>query len=435
MKFTEILKSVINESSKFKVNYDKYVSSEENDFSKPLNYLEYLKIIQADPTTRLNGVEFTSDIPEKEHFEKIKAGEYVPWIIKSYLSVRGESLQGEKNYERDLKRAKDRFIEDLFKIRENLTKYHKFKHRLPRETRDINKLSPRELYNIVKDFNLTLATTTKKERKSSEVHPGAKLVFDGSVWRVVKIEDKGELGKEAACFYGGNKEETDWCTSAPGLHYFDDYIKKGPLYVIYRRDDENTSPSGLPKERYQFHFKDEQFMDKDDNQIDLVSMFNGDMKELKELFKKDFQSVISNLGENVRVESFNRGIEGKFISIYGLEEFIDLIPNETKELYINNLDSKLEFNIPDSISRFKDLTFLFLGNCVISLPDSLCDLVNLEYCALPNNSSLKSLPRCLGDKEKMIKLNLVNLTGTNIRVPSNFAKYGIKSQNKDVWFF
>lgn len=435
MKFTEILKSVINESSKFKVNFDKYVSKDDEDTSKPLTYSEYVEIVKADPTTRLNGVEITSDIPEKEHFEKIKAGSYVPWIIKSYLNVKGESLPGERNYERDIKRAKDRFMEDLFKVRENLIKYDRFKHRFPKEYRDINKLTPRELYGLVKDFDLTLASTTKKERASSDVHPGGKLVFDGAKWRVIKIEDKGELGREAACFYGGNKQETDWCTAAPGLNYFDDYIKKGPLYVIYKRDDEDLSPSGLPKIRYQFHFQDEQFMDKDDEQIDLVSMLNGEMKELKDLFKKDFQSVISKFDKNVRIESFYRGIEGKFISLYGFEEFINLLPSEITELYINNTDSKLKFDIPESISRFQNLTFLFLGNCVVSLPDTLCDLKNLEYCALPNNNSLKSLPECLGDETKMTNLNMVNLSGTDVKIPSNFVKYGLRAQNRDVWFF
>ncbi len=90
---------------------------------------------------------------------------------------------------------------------------------------DLAGLTPSSLYDAVKDFDLTLATTTNSERKSAPVHPGSKLLFDGPTWRVIEIKDKGEIGKEAACFYGGNQKETRWCTSAPGLSYFDRYIK------------------------------------------------------------------------------------------------------------------------------------------------------------------------------------------------------------------
>ncbi len=38
-------------------------------------------------------------------------------------------------------------------------------------------------------------------------------------------KDMGQLGKDAACFYGGSyqepgKGETRWCTSSPGLTWF-----------------------------------------------------------------------------------------------------------------------------------------------------------------------------------------------------------------------
>jgi hypothetical protein len=105
----------------------------------------------------------------------------------------------------------------LYKVKEDLLKYEKFKGRLSQDMRDINKLTTDSLYDAVKDFDLTLATTTKSERKTSSVHPGAKLAFDGPTWKVIEIENKGAIGKEAACFYGGNNKETRWCTSAPGL--------------------------------------------------------------------------------------------------------------------------------------------------------------------------------------------------------------------------
>jgi len=84
--------------------------------------------------------------------------------------------------------------------------------------RDINKLTPESLYDAVKDFDLTMATTTKAERKAAPVHPGAESGFEGKNWRVIKISDKGERGKEAACFYGGK-------STRDSLVYFSTWFK------------------------------------------------------------------------------------------------------------------------------------------------------------------------------------------------------------------
>jgi hypothetical protein len=76
---------------------------------------------------------------------------------------------------------------------------------------------------------LTLATTTKSERKSAApVHPGAKMVFDGPTWRVIEIENKGPVGKEAACFYGGNNKKLD------GVHLH--LVLTNGLIVILKMD-------------------------------------------------------------------------------------------------------------------------------------------------------------------------------------------------------
>ena len=135
------------------------------------------------------------------------------------------------------------------------------------------------LYDQVKDYNISKQelTTTKTERAQMDVHPGAKMGYDGSKWQVIEIHDN-PLGKEAACYYGGQNRETRWCTSSPGLTYYDRYIKEGPLYVLLDktdtevavpqgRDSESHKQTGLPKKRYQFHFPSNQFMDIDDRSV------------------------------------------------------------------------------------------------------------------------------------------------------------------------
>jgi hypothetical protein len=270
-----------------------------------------------------------------------------------------------------------------------------------------------------------LATTTKSERKSAPVHPGGKLVFDGDNWRVVEIKDKGAVGKEAACFYGGNNKETRWCTSAPGTSWFERYIKTGPLYVIYNPNDTDVAPeTGLPKNRYQFHFPENQFMDKNDHQQDLVQLLNGPMEELKMFFKPEFAKGLTVGGEKLVIDSFQHGAVGKFIALYGLDDLIGNLPTTLKEFQIQNRDGKndININIPEEIGRFKDLNMILLDNCVDSIPDSICTLPKLRFLALLNNKNLTSIPECIADLPNLYFLNLKG--SDNVQVPERIKEKG-----------
>jgi hypothetical protein len=296
--------------------------------------------------------------------------------------------------------------------------------------RDINKLTPFQLYNAVKDFDLTIAKTTKSERKAAPVHPGGELVFEGPNWRVVKITDKGQLGKEAACYYGGgdrDPKETRWCTASPGLSWFDNYIKDGPLYVVYDPNDPKVTPgSGLPVERYQFHFQRGHFMDKDDQSIDLIGFLNGRMKELKDYFKPEFvKGMTIGGGQKLTIDSLSSGSVGKFISLYGLDELIESLPADLTELSIANRDkNNIIIKIPSTINRLKNLEALFLENCIDSLPYEICVLKNLAFLTLVNNPQLRSVPECIGNMDSLI---FVNFRGSNVEVPA-----GIKERGSDM---
>jgi hypothetical protein len=320
-------------------------------------------------------------------------------------------------------------MEDLYKVTDDLKKFERFKGRLPKELRDINKITPDQLYDAVKDFDLTLASTTKAERKSAEVHPGAKLMYDGDNWRVIEIKDKGVVGKEAACFYGGNNQETRWCTSAPGASWFDRYIKDGPLYVIFNPNDTDLAPStGLPKTRYQFHFPSNQFMDKDDRQQDLVQLLNGPMAELKSFFKPEFAKGLTVGGEKLVIDSFSHGAIGKFIALYGLDDLIGSLPESLKEFQIQNRgnDNKnVIITIPEEIGRFKDLNMILLDNCITSIPESICTLPKLRFLALINNPELRTIPDCIADLPNLYFLNLKG--STNVEVPE-----AIKAKGTDM---
>jgi hypothetical protein len=426
MKFTPLLKSIILEQSKFEFLSNKYIKPKVNKEGKKLKpkltQQELNTFVAADPTTRLNNVDLGNMSPDD--LNKVKAGKYVDWLIGQYLSLKTERQPGENGYERELANARETFMEDLYKVTDDLKKFERFKGKIKGE-KDINKLTADQLYDAVKDFDLTLATTTKAERKSAEVHPGSKLVYDGPNWRVIEIEDKGPIGKEAACFYGGNNQETRWCTSTPGTDtWFQKYINKGPLYVIYNPNDTDVAPTtGLPKNRYQFHFPDNQFMDKDDRQQDLVALLNGPMNELKDFFKPEFARGLTSGGEKLVIDSFTSGNVGKFIALYGLDDLFINLPETLKEFQIQNRDqNNIIVKIPESISNFKNLNLILLDNCIDSIPDSICQLPELNFLALINNSKLTKIPECIVDLPKILFLNLRG--SNNVNVPQSVKEIG-----------
>jgi len=410
MKFTSLLKKLIVEASAYEIKLvqnTKPIVAKDGKKKKPKMSKEVFDLlVQADPTTRLNDVDLqTTD--EKE-LGKVKAGKYVDWIIQSYLKVPTEVQSDHPNYEKELKVMRERFLEDLYKVTDDLKKFDRFKGRLPLEQRQIQNLTPEQLYHAVKDFDLTMATTSKAERKSTPVHPGGKLIFDSPNLRVIEIKDKGATGKEAACFYGGNNKETRWCTSAPGLSHFDYYIVKGPLYVIFDPNDPNVAPTtGLPVERYQLNFETDSYMDRHDSRIDIIEKLNGPWKELKPLFKSKFAKGLTEAGgTTLRINGFSSGNVGKFVALYGLEELINSQPDTLEELQIrNNEKNGMTIEIPSSIKRFKNLQLILFDNCIETIPDAICELDNLNFLSLMNNPKLKTVPECIADMPNLMFLN------------------------------
>ena len=93
MKFTSILKSVIlEEQSRFELLFDaltKPSTNKEGKKVKPkLTKQEFMELITADPTTRLNNVDM--ETADSKELAKVKAGKYVQWLIKNYLTLNTE---------------------------------------------------------------------------------------------------------------------------------------------------------------------------------------------------------------------------------------------------------------------------------------------------------------------------------------------------------
>jgi Leucine-rich repeat (LRR) protein len=445
MRFTQLLTNLILEQSRFQVLYDKMVkpakgSDAEGKKAKGLMPFEVLKnIIFADPTTV--GPRFTDNesrtefilTATEEEMEKVKVGKYTQWLLKNFVAPtfddtdeRANIEKGTAEYKRMMKDYQSLFFEDLYKITEDLKKYERFKNQLPQDKRDINKISSSELYDLVKDFRLekTKASKDEKEKaKTSYQYPGSEIVFRGPKWTLIKIEDKGELGKGAAVFFGGYQDgdngESRWCTSAPGLSYFNGYIKDGPLFVVLPNDDKGQvgKRTGLPVERFQFHFPSNQYMDRHDRQINLVEYLNGPMEELKDFFKPEFAKGLVSKGGNKVEVNYPDSSAGKFIALYGFDELFDSLPDTIEHLIVTNKSKEnIALDVPESLTRFKNLDALLFSNIVRTLPENLGDLKNLKFLNLANNKDLVSLPESIKDIPNLALLNLKN-ANPNVVIP------------------
>lgn len=428
MKFTKILKNVlIQEQTKFEILFDKLTNPQKDKSGKKtepkLKKSEFFELLQADPTTRLNDVNLQSAKPEE--LSKVKAGKYVPWIIKHYLTPKTERTPDQYGYDNEVKQMKELFLEDLYKITNDLRKFERFKGRIEGE-RDLNKLTPDQLYDAVKDFSLEKTKATADEKKQAAQtysYPGSEVAFTNDKWTIVKITEDSQLGKDAACFFGGyhlesSKGETTWCTSSPGLNYFNNYIKQGPLYVIIPNNwtGKVGEKSGLPAERYQFHFPTNQFKDIHNRSIEAVDFLNQN-PSIKDFFKPEFaKDLVSSMGsekgqkmKSFKVTDFDAGPIGKYIALYGWDELMANIPRDITDMEIANKGkSNITIKIPKNIGEFKDLNMLSFENCIDEIPESICDLKNLSILSINFNKNLKSIPDCVADLTELTFISYSN---------------------------
>jgi hypothetical protein len=129
-------------------------------------------------------------------------------------------------------------------------------------------------------------------------------------------------------------------------------------------------------------------------------------KSLKNKFAADF---VYKDAAVIEIPSSN---QGKYVSLYGLRELFDSLPNTITELVIKNKnkDNPMNIVIPNDIDRFTNLENLSLTGVVEELPESIGNLSRLSVLGLPNNPNLKSLPKSLA---KLEELDFILLEGSN----------------------
>jgi hypothetical protein len=443
MKITSLLSNLITENARLQLLFDKFVKpnpkmkSEPGRPAKGIMDFDTLKtIIFGDPDTKVpNG--FNKEGATFEEMSKVKVGKYVQWMLKNFVAPKLEYEVGTPEYKRAAQEYRRLFIEDMDKMNVDLLKFERFKGKLPEDQRDINKLTPAELSLAVDEFKLTKDSKSAKEERITKEnpfqYPGSNIEFVGPNWTIVKVSENNQEGKNAAAYFGGyydtrdEFDESNWCTSKLDGSYFEHYIKDGPYYVVLpNTSTEYGKKTGLPKERYQFHFPSNQYMDRRDRGINLVEFLNGKGAELKDYFKPQFAKGLTSSGGDIVEINYPDSASGKFIALYGFDELFESLPDTISKLLINNKSQeRIALEVPASIGRFTNLEALMLQNIAKTLPDTVCQLKKLNFLALPGNKDLQSLPECIKELPELAFINLKDVN-PNINIPQ-----GLKDRLED----
>ena len=450
MKITSLLSNLIVEQSRFQVLYDKLVkpvpSADPEKKAKGALPFEILKqVIFADPTTQ-SPENFDIDGASVEDMEKVKVGKFTQWILKHLVKPSPEALNQigdiegldtkSPEYKSILKEFRRRYIEDLFKLNDYLKKFESYKVHIPQENRDVNKLTPLSLEAVINAIPEEIVAKKSKESLKKEIrkeregysHPGAEIIKVGADYTLIKIEGTGDKQKEAASWYGGYYDyqngESHWCTSPPGSNYFMTYAKQGPLYVVLANDDKGLvgKRTGLPQERYQFHFPSDQFMDRMDHRVNLVELLNGPLSEFKDEFKAEFaKGLVASNTKSVDI-NYPNSSAGKFVALYGFEELFSSLPEDIERLHINNTSKEnIALDVPESLGRFTQLESIMFTNMVKTLPNVFGRLQNLYFLSLPENKNIEAIPESVADIDELVFLVLTD-SNPNVKIPERLLE-------------
>jgi hypothetical protein len=190
----------------------------------------FYKIISADPTTPVK-----MGRPDK-------LGRYCQWILRLYAN---KSLK----------------LEDLYKVTDYLKVFDRYKSNDKIKVKDINHIKTLpDLYKVIHpvvDLLRRDQPITVGQQKQAIKQNEAEKVFEDETWLVVVPKTM-----KAACYYGAN---TQWCTASRDIddNRFEAYNKDGHLYINIHK------PS---KKKFQFHFESGQFMDEQDEPINLLEL-------------------------------------------------------------------------------------------------------------------------------------------------------------------
>jgi hypothetical protein len=159
------------------------------------------------------------------------------------------------------------------------------------------------------------------------------------------------------------------------------------------------------------------------------------LKEMRPYYKQLFINFTDEVKSILKNDSKGKGNDGvyvnfpndntaKYVSLFGIEEFFNILPKDIGFLsFENKSDGKINFDVPESLGDFTELTTLVFNGCIKSLPESIGNCRFLSFVVLDNNPNLKKLPNSM---DTLYCLQHLSISGNNIEeMPPLIGKYTV----------
>ncbi len=327
--------------------YNKYYSNIEKDI--------FDKIIESDPTTIV---------------KDSKMGVYCKWLLKLYANNK-------------LK------LEDLYKATQYLSAFHQFKHKIHQKDINFYKSLP-ELFKVVEPF-LEKEDVSFENDEERKLAGQFKEVFRNDAYRIII-----PLTLKASQYFG---QGTEWCTTNTDM--FKKYTKKQNgdeitpynLYILYTEN---------PNDRMQFHFKSRQFMDIDDQEIEIgIDDFFEENRDIYDFFNKYFNVNKYYLSGTIRWRG--NTLDGAPEMVYG-------------DFYCNNLGLTSLKGSPQTVEG----DFFCNHNNLDSLEGGPQTIECSYVCDNNILVNLKGSPEIMEGTFSCVRNKLTSLEGAPKKVDGNF---------------
>lgn len=297
-----------------------------------LRLRELLLMVQADPTGRAR---------------------YLRWMVDLYQ-----------------KSTHSVFIEDLYKLKEDLTLFEKIKHDLPLDQRNIlNYSTHQEMFEVIYPFRERKEAQLSKRqlRGDTAVEGEYDIILDNGKYLAVIPKSH-----RASCYWGSGSR---WCTAHSGYSgHYHNYADYGPLLILRYYDEHGV------KKNVQINIETQQFMDNEDRSIDPEAFFNK--------YPDVLDAFIGYISEKRYVPVKPRGLD------YYQKNFLDSLEKGKTSLariYLANganvdgvdmytigaIPLAQAINIKDEAEAIKMIKILLRHNAKVNVDDIIFPMANI----------------------------------------------------------
>jgi len=184
---------------------------------------------------------------------------YLDWVCRAYI-------------------AESFVFEDVDRVRNTLSVFHRFKRRMPEELRDIGRYrSEQDLWEVVEQYTPQNGEEVSEEGRALKRKEKAKALSESEF-----LESGALAGWTVATpitHYAAQwwSKGTRWCTGMASPSPFNNYSRQGPLRVL-------IAPDGS---KYQAHSATLTFCDAADRRVDVDEFLNNLPAPALELLSQD----------------------------------------------------------------------------------------------------------------------------------------------------